>query len=354
MASLTAGSVNQLSQAELSDLLNGIDFDEGLSAEFIVAPVGTSQKTSSPRIVRRSVSPRVGSGAPFLPDLFSPLQRPSTHVRAFSNSAAASKEERDSHDDLVAPPDAYDLDRMADRMFPSSKVRTIVLDASSDVEDGGSSDVEIVEPQMACASVAEPPASFTAATPYRTALASATLPTPDVPAPAASAPLKTGYFARPAGKPSAFAARVVRPEPKASKPFVVGKSAKAERQAHLKATLAPFSYKTWPSPPRLVYSIDEEEIASTLAAMEGPLAWDLEWPVANRKGIENRTSLAQICDSKTILLVHVSRMKSFSPSLLAVLNDPTRFKLGVQIKGDAKKLLRDFGLSRPLPCLGFH
>ena len=44
-----------------------------------------------------------------------------------------------------------------------------------------------------------------------------------------------------------------------------------------------------------------------------PLGFDLEWRIFFRKGIspsERRTALIQLCDTRTILLVHVSAMKS--------------------------------------------
>ena len=44
-----------------------------------------------------------------------------------------------------------------------------------------------------------------------------------------------------------------------------------------------------------------------------PLGFDLEWRIFFRKGMspsERRTALIQLCDTRTILLVHVSAMKS--------------------------------------------
>jgi hypothetical protein len=88
-----------------------------------------------------------------------------------------------------------------------------------------------------------------------------------------------------------------------------------------------------------------------------PLGFDLEWDIATRRGAENRTALAQICDEKTVLLVHIARMRcesslisqfndmtdsvssAFPPALKALIEDPTRIKLGVQIAGSSPLVL---------------
>lgn len=89
------------------------------------------------------------------------------------------------------------------------------------------------------------------------------------------------------------------------------------------------------------------------------LGFDLEWEPSTRQGKENKTALVQVCDKETIILVHVARMKrelralgfcagaddvatGFPQSLRALIEDPERIKLGVQIAGDARKLVRDF------------
>lgn len=76
--------------------------------------------------------------------------------------------------------------------------------------------------------------------------------------------------------------------------------------------------------------------------------------------------MAQICDDKTILLVHIAQMTrashslfprcslgaplirslfypGFPPALKSYIEDPKQIKLGVQIAGDARKLSKDFG-----------
>lgn len=71
---------------------------------------------------------------------------------------------------------------------------------------------------------------------------------------------------------------------------------------------------------------------------------DLEWDSFSGYRTQGKTALAQVCDEKTILLIHVARMKRFPPALQRLAEDPTRIKLGVQIAGDASKLQRDFSI----------
>ena len=71
------------------------------------------------------------------------------------------------------------------------------------------------------------------------------------------------------------------------------------------------------------------------------LVCSLEWEPYSFNRQPGPTALAQVCDEKTILLIHVARMDGFSPSLRALVEDPARIKLGVQISGDAQKLIRD-------------
>lgn len=69
-----------------------------------------------------------------------------------------------------------------------------------------------------------------------------------------------------------------------------------------------------------------------------------EWPISRRKGKENKTALIQIGDKRMILLVQISAMYyRIPPGLLRILCDANVIKLGVNIRGDALKLRRDFG-----------
>ncbi|KAK4690409.1 hypothetical protein P7C70_g9588, partial [Phenoliferia sp. Uapishka_3] len=127
---------------------------------------------------------------------------------------------------------------------------------------------------------------------------------------------------------------------------------KSKREQELKASLPEFRYDHQrPSgPPRLVYSMDEPVIQAALAAMQGsvfisraptvadvlpslraslskrnsPLGFDIEWDPFQRQanGLVSAgpTALAQVCDERTILLIHLALMP-----------------------GDARKLKIDFG-----------
>ena len=59
-----------------------------------------------------------------------------------------------------------------------------------------------------------------------------------------------------------------------------------------------------------------------------PLGFDLEWRVIFRKGvtpIERRTALVQLSDTRMILLIHISAMRSTSrPRIVAPPTDTTR------------------------------
>ncbi|KAI8580900.1 hypothetical protein K450DRAFT_235131 [Umbelopsis ramanniana AG] len=70
---------------------------------------------------------------------------------------------------------------------------------------------------------------------------------------------------------------------------------------------------------------------------------DLEWrPTFIKGGKENKTALVQLCNSKSILIIQISRMGVFPHELKSLLQNRNILKTGVNIKGDALKLYRDF------------
>lgn len=72
----------------------------------------------------------------------------------------------------------------------------------------------------------------------------------------------------------------------------------------------------------------------------------MEWPISFRKGSERKTALVQIGDGHLVVLCQISAMYyKIPPRLLAILNDPNTCKIGVNVRGDALKLQRDFGHS---------
>ncbi|BEI81562.1 hypothetical protein CcaverHIS002_0207220 [Cutaneotrichosporon cavernicola] len=122
-------------------------------------------------------------------------------------------------------------------------------------------------------------------------------------------------------------------------------------------------------PPNVVYTRDASEADDLIACLRGPLGFDLEWPPPgigpvlrrqNQDGSikhyragkwdplankyvwpQGRTAVVQVADSRTVVVYHIPIDGVFGPGLKAVLNDPTRLKLGVNISMDARKLHRD-------------
>ncbi|KAI5481779.1 PHD finger protein 8 [Pseudohyphozyma bogoriensis] len=123
---------------------------------------------------------------------------------------------------------------------------------------------------------------------------------------------------------------------------------KAEEDAKLKRNYPSFDYNKWPGKPVVKYCGTVEAVEACLMGMtDGPFGFDLEWnPFERKKGEQSKqgkTALVQVCDQKTIMLAHVSMMTAFPPKLRAFIEDPTKIKLGMNIKGDVDKLRRDFG-----------
>ncbi|KAJ3340988.1 hypothetical protein HDU93_005852 [Gonapodya sp. JEL0774] len=96
------------------------------------------------------------------------------------------------------------------------------------------------------------------------------------------------------------------------------------------------SYYTWKS----------SDVADLIAKLEGErFGLDIEWRVLYRKNVAPRkVALMQICDAKTILLLHIFYMSPIPPPLVSFLSSPTLLKSGLNIRNDALKLHRDYGL----------
>ena len=79
------------------------------------------------------------------------------------------------------------------------------------------------------------------------------------------------------------------------------------------ARLPQYSFKQYRPSPAVVYTRDVTEANEMVQLLKGPLGFDLEWSVNLRRGkrpMERRTALVQLSDSRMILLVQVSAMKS--------------------------------------------
>ncbi|KLT39119.1 ribonuclease H-like protein [Cutaneotrichosporon oleaginosum] len=121
--------------------------------------------------------------------------------------------------------------------------------------------------------------------------------------------------------------------------------------------------------PIVVYTRDASEADDLVGCLRGPLGFDLEWPPPgigpvltrrNKDGSvkhyragkwdplarrmvwpQGRTAVIQIADERTIVVYHLPINGVLGPGIKALLNDPTRLKLGVNITMDARKLHRD-------------
>jgi ribonuclease D len=56
---------------------------------------------------------------------------------------------------------------------------------------------------------------------------------------------------------------------------------------------------------------------------------------------QGRTAVVQIADARTVVVYHLPIDGVLGPGIKAVLNDPERLKLGVNINMDARKMHRD-------------
>lgn len=118
----------------------------------------------------------------------------------------------------------------------------------------------------------------------------------------------------------------------------------AEREDVLQRTYQPWhlgSTEAWPKP-KVHYTTDGSEAVRILATMKGPLAFDMEWTVSTKRGVEKTTDVLQFADSRTCLVFQLQKPKVIPRGVIDLLQDPKRIKLGVNIRGDALKLARDF------------
>ncbi|KAI0037019.1 ribonuclease H-like domain-containing protein [Vararia minispora EC-137] len=97
-----------------------------------------------------------------------------------------------------------------------------------------------------------------------------------------------------------------------------------------------YSYQEYIPRPPVVYVRREEEVNEVLEDLSGPLGFDLEWKVINKNGhrVGCPAALVQISDGSIILLIQVTAMERI----------PSIPKLGVNIRNDALKLYRDYGI----------
>ncbi|GAA5820700.1 hypothetical protein JCM3770_001458 [Rhodotorula araucariae] len=323
-----------------------------------------SSALSPSRSLSLSGSP-LRQSTPFLPSPAPALAAPSP--RPYSTSAPSPRRE-DSDNELLAPDTR--VGRSESDARDKGKGKVIEL---SDDSLASSPELVILRKQGAAfATTADKPKTgwfrrpATAAGAARSPLATRVQPDPPT-SPGSSATRPTGENSAPAAssftRSKTFPTRPVLSMPVSSRPAAslgMGGSArkprynaKREAEAAKQAALREkwprvFSYKTWRgvgrAAPRVVYTTDEAEVERMLPMLEGPLGFDLEWdPYVPRTGGQGKAALVQVCSESTILLVHVAKMARFPRALKQFIEDPERIKLGVQIAGDASKLRRDFG-----------
>ncbi|EEB08997.1 hypothetical protein SJAG_04171 [Schizosaccharomyces japonicus yFS275] len=103
--------------------------------------------------------------------------------------------------------------------------------------------------------------------------------------------------------------------------------------------------------PRVVYVNSEAGLNKYMHELQSSpvLGFDMEWTY------RTPVSMIQICTSKLILLVHLTRMRIYSPEyfprrLKELMESPDHIKCGVAIQGDATRLLKAFQVSSKGLC----
>lgn len=349
-AQLPAKQPVALSQEELDALVAGIDFTQDIELEEEIGSI-VSRPPQNPKTPERHVSGP--SGSPRSPptsatpaSTLGDLSRTSSLLEILSQQSPARtapagirRHSTVSAIDLCSSSSEVSEKRPSDVRPLATSSRTSLRDAGSDQSD---EEIVIVSRRRHEAVLIAEAAEDMESRPLP--------PEPAVP----------GFFARPPTMrdpplPLAPASPSPAQEPAPRRPADARSLARskrdskatdhAERQAQFRQRWPrTFSYKSWNKDARLVYTSNEAVVEQELDKMTGPLGFDLEWDSFSGYRKQGKTALAQVCDEKTILLVHIAKMKRFPPALQKLAEDPMRIKLGVQIAGDASKLQRDFSI----------
>ncbi|KZW04340.1 ribonuclease H-like protein [Exidia glandulosa HHB12029] len=106
--------------------------------------------------------------------------------------------------------------------------------------------------------------------------------------------------------------------------------------------LAPFRVPTAIS---VVQCHTHEDANRELKHLEpGYVSFDMEWHWNPQTKITGRIALVQVADRKRAVLVRTTRMDELPPVLVSLLQDPTLLKVGVNIRGDGRKVFEDYGV----------
>ncbi|KAK8869540.1 hypothetical protein IAR55_000106 [Kwoniella newhampshirensis] len=145
---------------------------------------------------------------------------------------------------------------------------------------------------------------------------------------------------------------------------------KGKEKAKERQQLPLFHYSTYTPKPSVAYTTSASEADDLVSCLRGNvLGLDLEWPPAGTYKVpipggggtmdkkigmkwneklkkyewgQGRTALVQLCDDKLVVLIHLGENMDLPKKVIEIIRDPSIYKLGVQVKGDGLKLLRDF------------
>ncbi|BGP08327.1 hypothetical protein JCM10049v2_004174 [Rhodotorula toruloides] len=331
-----------LDRRELENLVSGIDFSDGFDAtdlddsvEILAQPrPTTSRLPSSPTLP--AAAPLAGAWPPRSPRLASTPPRPATpHLSAASRRRTP-----------LRPCSAIiDLTNSSPSLPPPS-VRSFATTSKAAMDWDDLLDDEDLHLRGG-----QPVSSAPAAETGHLTPAAAKPPPPAKP---------VSKHRKPPTARSRSAAADKENDPKATtrkgRPLsatALRNQASAEKDAAARAKWArTFNFREWaPRDIKVIYSTNADEVRQVLSTMEGPFGFDLEWNIYGPPS-SRRAALVQVCDRKTVLLVHVARICgdsgkerkgfAFPDALKEFIEDDSKIKLGVNIGGDATKLRKDF------------
>ncbi|KAI8594202.1 ribonuclease H-like domain-containing protein [Geranomyces variabilis] len=146
--------------------------------------------------------------------------------------------------------------------------------------------------------------------------------------------------------PAPMAKKAMRKLPWLQKTTAPAVSSQPSSVQQLNPALPPLDYNQAPGEGyKVTYVSTPADVARGLELCSGDvLGFDMEWCVPFRRGIQPTTALVQMCNDRHIVLFHISRFAVFPEALRLMLEDSSITKLGRNIKGDALKLYRDFGI----------
>jgi len=112
----------------------------------------------------------------------------------------------------------------------------------------------------------------------------------------------------------------------------------------------PETIPLYPSTTLRLYTQLEAEVPSHIeillaSSKNSAIALDAEWSVTFQSGRQQRpVAMIQLATQNVICLIHVYHMKTFPEALKKVLEDKSIKKVGLNLRGDALKIQRDFGI----------